>query len=472
MPPKKARKPKKPVQQKQKQKQSQRVVVNVNQARPAKRARPRARQVQQPQQVVYQPLITMTGSVPVPQPNYNPIQSTAGFPTPPPTPSLGTPTNLSAPVDVPVFADESVKVIGDEPMTAPTPAPVSKPVDIIVPIRPYIPEDRPIVVMPKPAPPPPASIISTKPPLTIDKSDSSSGKFILPPPPVRSEMKPDDSKSVSTLLSELSRDTGINSKSVADFLFKKKKPDRPTPVPPVDRERPPARVSGSQVSVSSGSSGEGMGIIPLESDGSMSYSRIYPKGSDLSSDSDSAFEAVRDAERKNREIARRYKPDGGFSMPSDNDSIKSGRIIVGDAPPIVLSDMSVVSSGSSGKTKSNPYDPFAQSDSSVGGKTVSDTDISMKVKKPVKKRPVERPVSSDSELSDTGANIIPNDAPAGRRLPPISETKAVKGKSPYSSLNAVEITRLAEKQGIPVKKKGSKGQDVRVPAKELLPLLK
>ena len=99
MPPKRVKKPKKPVQQKQKQKQSQRVVVNVNQARPAKR-RPVAR-ARPPQQVVYQPLITMSGSVPVPQPSYNPIQSSGGFNPPPPTPRPPPRPPLRAPVPVP-----------------------------------------------------------------------------------------------------------------------------------------------------------------------------------------------------------------------------------------------------------------------------------------------------------------------------------------------------------------------------------
>lgn len=612
MPPKRVKKPKKPVQQKQKQKQSQRVVVNVNQARPAKR-RPVAR-ARQPQQVVYQPLITMSGSVPVPQPSYNPIQSSGGFNPPPPTPSLGTPISSSAPVELPVFADESVKVVGDERMTAPISAPVPKPVDIIVPIRPVIPDDRP-VVMPKPIPPPKPIITSPPPSLVTDNSDRS--KFIIPPqkpPPARIEMKPDDDKSVGTLLSELSKDTGINSKSVANFLFKKKKqpekkpeekkPDQmqmqrllPLIPEPLVFERDSGRVeelgrydvpdfrpipdrtragfnipadnsllglinpnqlesNSNYPSISSGSSSlagtvasfpesdltqysdkirkraeafgiqdrrqqkltdaynkrlddkrfenekiiaerlaepqreeyqfgndlslsthsmgttssgvsDASGIIPLQSDGSMSYGRLYPKRDELSSDSDSAFEAVRDAERKNREIARRYKPEGGFNIPSDN-SIKTTGIIVGDAPPIVSSG----SSGSSRKTKSNPYDPFVQSDMSVSGQTVSETETSMKPIKPVKKRELQREVKSDSDKSDSGANIIPLDKPAGRRLAPVSENKAVKGKSPYSSLTAAEITKLADKQGIPIKKKGSKGQDVRIPAKDLLPLLK
>lgn len=629
MPPKKARKPKKPVQQKQKQKQSQRVVVNVNQARPAKRARPRPRQVQQPQQVSYQPIITMTGSVPVPQPYYNPIQSTAGFPSTPPPPSLGTPVSLSAPVEVPVFADESVKVIGDEPMTAPIPkSEPQKPIDIIVPIKPFIPDET-IVVKPKPRPALPPSIISTKPPLTIeDKSDSSSGKFLLPPPPARNEMKQIvDSAEVARKqafdkeVAEGSRVSGLSPELVSRALTNRakrlekeaneakappkaqekkkleekkpeeKKPEEKKPLPfvpePLVFERDSGRVeelgrydapdfrpipkttrAGFNIpadnsllslidpnqlesnsiypSISSGSSSlagtiasfpesdltqysdkirkraeafgiqdrrqqkltdaynkrlddkrfenekiiaerlaepqreeyqfgndlslsthsmgttssgvsDTSGIIPLQSDGSMSYSRLYPKGSDLSSDSDSAFEAVRDAERKNREIARRYKPEGGFNIPS-NKSLSRTSIIVGDAPPIVPS----VSSGSSGKTKSNPYDPFAQSDSSVGGKT----EPSLNVIKPLKKRVV---ATSDSELSDTGANIIPQErlrkkpTPAPVKLEPIKEKK-----STYVSKE--ELQSIAKGQGIKLKRDTGKDKtmnELRIEINEL-----
>ena len=204
MPPKKVKKPKKPVQQKQKQKQSQRVIVNVNQP---KRAAAKRRQARKPQQVVYQPLITTSGSVPVPMPY--PIQSTAGFAPSAPTPSLGTPASLSSPVVLPSFAGEETVAIGGEDVAMPALRPVPVPTPSIIN------ENKPVI---RPPPPliAPSPITSSPPPsLVTDKSDSS---FIKPP-------RRDD-KSVSTLLSEISRDTGINSKSVADFLFKKKKKEQ------------------------------------------------------------------------------------------------------------------------------------------------------------------------------------------------------------------------------------------------------
>ena len=417
MPPKRVKKPKKPVQQKQKQKQSQRVVVNVNQSRPQKR-RPVAR-ARQPQQVVYQPLITMNGSVPVPTPSYNPIQSTGGFnPTPTP-PSLGTPISSSAPVELPVFANESVKVVGDEAMTAP----ILKPVDIIVPIKPVIPDDRP-VVMPKPRAPPMPIITSPPPSLVSDGSNRS--KFIIParpPPPARSEMKPtDDSKSVSTLLSEISKDSGINSQSIADFLFKKKK----EPV-----VRPPVRIQvpKSDISVSTGNESDTSGY-------------------------ETAGQAVADAVKQNRAIARRNETGVGFNIPSDG-SISSDSIIIGNAPPISSVSMS---SGSSGKTKKNPYDPFTQSESSVGGLTVSDVEQS----KPIKKRSVTSRVvapSSDTELSESGSNIIPQDAPAGRRLPPtkVAPVKLETIKEKKSSyVSKADLQAIAKSNSILLKRPNGK----------------
>ena len=407
MPPKRVKKPKKPVQQKQKQKQSQRVVVNVNQARPAKR-RPVAR-ARQPQQVVYQPLITMSGSVPVPQPSYNPIQSSGGFnPTPPP-PSLGTPISSSAPVELPVFADESVKVVGDEPMTAPIPAPVSRPVDIIVPIRPVIPDDTP-VVMPKPIPPPKPIITSPPPSLVTDGSDRS--KFIIPPqkpPPARSEMNPNDGKSVGTLLSELSKDTGINPKSVADFLFKKK--NKPVPVPAVDRDRPPARVTGSQVSVSTGSSSdmnvpETILTDTTKADYLFLDDRSIPAPESISSMS-------------------------GFNPPSNKSSIKKKPVIAEPKEPVVIKKPKL--------KRADPYDPFSifSDNESIArdtpliepsGDIASDAATQGTYKKPAKKREVV--LSSGSERD---VNIIPLDKPAGRRIPPTKLAPVKEKKSSYVS---------------------------------------
>ena len=233
MPPKKVKKPKKPVQQKQKQKQSQRVIVNVNQP---KRAAAKRRQARKPQQVVYQPLITTSGSVPVPMPY--PIQSTAGFAPSAPTPSLGTPANLSSPVVLPSFAGEETVAIGGEDVAMPvlTPVPAPTPEPIVVPTPPYRPpppsiinENRPVIRIPPPIIAP--SPITTPPPsLVTDKSDSS---FIKPP-------RRADDKSVSTLLSEISRIsslTGMPPELVARSLeIKSKKPSPPPPPPSLNSE--------------------------------------------------------------------------------------------------------------------------------------------------------------------------------------------------------------------------------------------
>jgi len=452
MPSKKSKKPKKPVQQKQKQKQSQRVIVNVNQPKraPAKRAQPR-----QPQQVSYQPIITMSGSVPVPQPYYNPypIQSSAGFNPPPPVQSLGTP--LSAPVELPVFAKESPIAIGNEDVLMPILKPVKTPVPVPVKeptISPIINENRPVIRTPPPIitpspiirPSPPQSII-TQPSLVTDKSSS---QFIKPPP------RPDDDKSVSTLLSEISRDTGINSRSIADFIFKKKKQaDKPVPVPAIDRDRPPARVSGSQVSVSTGSSSNmsvptSIATDTTKADYLFLDDRSIPAPESISSMS-------------------------GFNPPSEKSTIKSKPIITIPKEVVVLKKPEL--------KRNNPYDLFSDNESIARDVPMAEdiasdaaTQGTYKAKIPIKKRAPRYNPESDSEKSDSGANIIPLET--GRRIPPsklapVSETKPVKGKSPYSSLTAAEITKLAEKQGIPTKKKGSKGQDVRVPAKDLLPLL-
>jgi len=218
MPPKaKARKPKKPVLQKQKQ--SQRVVVNINQEK-AKRRRapkPRQRQTQLPSQVSFQPIISMSGSVPVPPPYYNPspIQSAGGFIPPPPAP-----TSLGAPLEVPVFAGESAKVIGDERVSVPVSKPVSVPESIIVPIEPVVPDDRPII-MPRPVPAPPTAIIST---ITASKKGDNS---------IASQSLGSRAQSLSSLFSDISKETGITSSDVAKFMFKKKPKTSPPPLWPV-----------------------------------------------------------------------------------------------------------------------------------------------------------------------------------------------------------------------------------------------
>jgi hypothetical protein len=410
----------------QKQKQSQRVIVNVNQPKraPAKR---RA----QPRQVSYQPIITMSGSVPVPQPYYNPypIQSSAGFNPSQPVQSLGTP--ISAPVELPVFAKESPIAIGDEDVLMPILKPVKTPVPVPVPVKEpsIINENRPVIRTPPPIiapspisiPSPPTSIIS-KPSLITDKSSS---QFIKPVPP------PDDNKSVSSLLSELSKDTGINSKSIADFIFKKKKQESKPPAPPPS-------VASSNMSVPTSIATDNTKAEYLFLD-----DRSIPAPESISSMS-------------------------GFNPPSEKSSIKSKPIITTPKEVVVLKKPEL--------KRSNPYDLFSDNESVARDVPMAEdiasdaaTQGTYKTKIPIKKRQPQ--YESDSDKSDSGANIIPLDKPAGRRLAPVSETKQVKGKSPYSSLTAAEITRLAEKQGIQTKRKGSKGQDVRVPAKDLLPLL-
>lgn len=409
----------------QKQKQSQRVIVNVNQPKraPAKR---RA----QPRQVSYQPIITMSGSVPVPQPYYNPypIQSSAGFNPSQPVQSLGTP--ISAPVELPVFAKESPIAIGDEDVLMPILKPIKTPVPVPVKEPSIINENRPVIRPPPPIiapspisiPSPPTSIIS-KPSLITDKSSS---QFIKPVPP------PDDNKSVSSLLSELSKDTGINSKSIADFIFKKKKQESKPPAPPPS-------VASSNMSVPTSIATDNTKAEYLFLD-----DRSIPAPESISSMS-------------------------GFNPPSEKSSIKSKPIITTPKEVVVLKKPEL--------KRSNPYDIFSEAERSLPAElSPSEGEESLAIiprmvsgSKPIKKRQPQ--YESDSDKSDSGANIIPLDKPAGRRLAPVSETKQVKGKSPYSSLTAAEITRLAEKQGIQTKRKGSKGQDVRVPAKDLLPLL-
>jgi len=369
MPPKaKARKPKKPALKPsatalQKQKQSQRVVVNINQQEKARRRRaskPRQRQTQLPTQVSVQPIISMSGSVPIPQPFFNPspIQSSGGFNPTPSAPSLGTPISISEPVVLPTFAEESVRVIGDENVSIPIVQPVSAPESIIVPIKPVIPDDRPIV-MPRPVPPPPTSIISTKPPLTTDKSEASSGRFLLPTPPARSEMKPADDKSIASMLNELSKETGITSQSVADFIFKKKKPKAPPSVS--------SSISNSQF--------------------------ISQPSSDVS-------------------VPESISSIGGFNLPSEKSSIKKKPIIDEQKEVVVLKKPEV--------KMNDPYSIFSDSGSIARDVPVA-SDIASDVatkgtskSKPPKKRLIIKDTASDLE----------KDAPAGRRMPPIKEKKS------------------------------------------------
>lgn len=425
MPPKaKARKPKKPVQQKQKQKQSQRVVVNVNQAKraPAKRRR----QTRQPQQqVVYQPIIT-SGSVPVPAPF--PTQSSGGFTPMTPTPtSLGTPISISAPVVLPTFSEEPVRVIGGEDVSVPTPVSVKVPTPIPV-------KEPPLSIITEITPslrPPPPTIASTPiikpaPPKSIitQPSRGSDKQFLEPtatPTP-----------SVSSLFSDISKETGITSQKVADFLFKKKKQEPKAPPPSIASSSPPSSIaSSSAMSVPTS-----IPTSTTKADYLFLDDRSIPDDRSISSMS-------------------------GFNPPSEKSSIKKQPIIAEPKETVVLKKPEL--------KRSNPYDIFSDNESMArgGGGKAEDifSVVTVGARTPPKKRPV---MSSESESE---VNIIPLDKPAGRRLAPVSESRAVTGSNPYSNLTAGEVTALAKKQGIPTTKKGSKGQDVRIPKKDLIPLL-
>jgi len=352
----------------------------VNPKRAPKRRAPQ-RRVQQ--QVSYQPIIMTNASVPAPAPM--PIQTSSGFtPIAPPPTSLGTPMELRAPVEVPVFAKETPKVIGDEQVSIPVPKPVSAPESIIVPIKPVIPDDRPIV-MPRPVPPPPTSIISTKPPLTIDKSES---------------------KSISSLFSDISKDTGITSQKVANFLFKKKKEEPKAP--------PPSVASSSDMSVPTS-----IPTSTTKADYLFLDDRSIPEDQSISSMS-------------------------GFNPPSEKSSIKKKPIIAEPKEVVVLKKPEL--------KRSDPYNIFSDNESIARATPVAD-DVASDVAtqgtfKP--KPPKKRPVLSESEVSDTGANIIPQDV-AGRRMPPIKEKK-----SNYQSLG--DLQAVAKSSGLEIKRPTGKNK--------------
>jgi len=402
MPSKKSKKPKKPsATALQKQKQSQRVIVNVNQQRRApakKRAQPR-------QQVSYQPIITMSGSVPVPPPYYNPfpIQSSAGFNPTPPVQSLGTP--ISAPVELPVFAKESPIAIGDEDVLMPILRPVKTPVPVQVrepTISPIINENRPVIRPPPPIiapspisiPSPPTSIIS-KPSLVSDKS-----QFITPPKPPQS---------VSSLLSDISKETGINSKSVADFIFKKKK--EPVVRPPVRIEVPK-----SDITTSTSDSVKGDNEPVFFAKESMSVAGAPASLPTIST-----------------------RP--SFYLPS----VKGGEFT---NTPIITKPKEVVVLKKPELKRNNPYDLFSDNESIARDVPMAE-DIASNAAtqgtntKPVKKRPVLS--ESDSDF----VNIIPNDAPAGRRLAPVKERT-----SKYQSL--ADLQFIAKGKDIPLTRANGK----------------
>jgi len=459
MPPKKSKKPvlkksvpkkpKKPVAKPsattlQKQSQDQRIVVNVNPEkakRQVKRRAPQRKAIQSqlPAQISVQPIISMSGSVPIPQPFFNPspVQSSGGFNPTPSAPSLGTPISISEPVVLPVFANESARVIGDENVSVPTVQPVSSPEPIIVPIKPVIPDDRPIV-MPRPAPPPPTSIISTKPPLTIDKSEASSGRFLLPTPPARSEMKASDDKSISTLFNEISKDTGITSQSIADFIFKKKKPKAPP--------SSPASVAPSERSIPESISSMGGFNAPSEKS-SIKQQPII-------------------AEPKEVVVLKKpeVKMDDPYSIFSDSGSIARDVPVAED----IASDVATIGTK---PPKKRPAAKSIESESDVA------SDVATKGTKPPKKRPVlseaKKSIESESEdiiiirkppktrkkksteslerRLDTEIAKIPKQKiqlETIKELPEISFPEAKEKKSNYKTLG--ELQQTAKDRGIPI----------------------
>jgi hypothetical protein len=312
-----------------------------------------------------------------------PIQSSGGFtPIAPPPTSLGTPTGLSAPVVLPTFTDEPVRIIGGEDVSVPAPRPVTAPTPIRAPPASIISE-----VTPSSRPPPPTispTPIINPPRAPVSVPDS---RFISQPPT--------PPQSVSSLLSEISRDTGINSQSVANFLFKKK--NKPIPVPPIDRDRPPARVTGSQVSVSTGSSSdmsvpESIKTDTTKADYLFLDDRSIPAPESISSMS-------------------------GFNPPSEKSSIKKKPIIAEPKEVVVLKKPEL--------KRSNPFDIFSDNESIARAPAIQEdvaSDVATqgtKPKPPAKKRPVVKSSESEREV-----NIIPQDAPAGRRMPTVKEKKS------------------------------------------------
>jgi len=367
----------------------------------------------------------MGGSVPQPVPIFNPspIQSSGGFniPTPVPT-SLGAPMELSAPVEVPVFAKETPIVIGGEQLPMPVmepvkelaPIPIREKQPVVVPVKPPIIEDKPIV-MPRPPPAQPISIISTKPPLTADKSDS---KFILPPPPARSDMK-----STASMISELSKETGITSKKVADFLFPKKKE--------------PA--SGSKSVVSDLTKSAGPSTIFAEN------WKNELKAPKAPVDNDPLFFTKEDLSVAGPPPSLpTISTRSGFYNEPFKGSFANEPIIVPPKEVVVLKKPEL--------KRSNPYDIFSDNDANRSIASEKSLIVIPKTanEKPSAKPPKKRVVmSSDSERE---LNIIPLDEPAGR-LPTVKERRsnyitlaelqeqAVKNKISITRANGKKKTR-------------------------------
>lgn len=426
MPPKaKARKPKKPVQQKQKQRQSQRVVVNINQAKAKGRRRAsKPRQAQQlAPQVSVQPQIIMTGGSALPTyVNPAPIQSSGGFNPPPPTPSLG------APLEVPVFAGEPARAIGDEEVRVP----VTSPITTITPVRV---EEPPIIQQPTPAPAQPPVLISSAP----SKSDR---QFIS---------KPSSMSSIASLFSDISKETGITSQSIADTLFKKKKTPPPPPPSIASQEpqiltlmNPNPSVGSSEFPSTASSVVASQAGFNIPDDNSLSSIVSSSRSSDLSSPYapsldlsaiDRKLNPPKKPEPKPLNKARKFIKDemsveggpksfetistrSGFYNEPHKGSFTNKEIIV---PP---KEVVVLKKPESKRIVTDPYDVFS-----------SDSDLTM-MTSPMKKRPVT--VSSDS------------DAPGGRRIPTISEKPKEEPKI-NSKTKLADLQAVAEGRDIPIR---------------------
>lgn len=388
MPSKKVKKPKKPVQQKQKQKQSQRVVVNVNQPKraPAKRRQPR-----QAQQVSYQPIITMSGSVPVQAPM--PVQSSGGFTPTTPTQSLGTPIGISAPVVLPTFAEEPVRVIGGEDVSVP----ILRPVPVPTPIR--VPAIRP-----------PARVTGSQ----VSVSTGSGSSFILPPPSPPS-LAVSFPQSDLTLRSEIRRkkkeDYGIQDPRQQELTdaYQKRLDDNRFENDKIREQRLTKQRLAEQFPEESSLSTHSMGT----SSGSGS----------------SANEKYKFFTKENMSVAGAPASQPTISTrPSFYEpSVKGGEFT---NQPIITAPKEVVVIKKPELKRTDPYSIFSDNESIARAPAIQEDVASdaatqgtyKKPAKPAKKRPVV--IGSDTELSDTGANIIPLDKPAGRRLPPVKEKKS------------------------------------------------
>jgi hypothetical protein len=295
---------------------------------------------------------------------------------------------MSSPVELPVFAEEPVRVIGDENLSAPVSAPVSVPTPIRVPPPSIISEITPDLRAPPPT-------ISSKPSVGSEK------QFIAPPPP--------PPQSISSLLSDISKETGITSQSVADFLFKKKKTEskqpelkRPEPRPPVRIEVPKSDITAST------SEAESMSTIST-------------------------------------------KP--SFNPPSEKSLIKPKPIIAEPKEVVVLKKPEL--------KRGSQYDPFGifsdnESIARGGGdaeEIFSDKAEKGSITKPPKKRPVV--MSSESEREFNKFNV-PEET--GRRMPATEPVRLApvkeKKKSNYQSKEQLQV--IAKKSGIDLNRPNGK----------------